>query len=155
MGPLIHRGHFEDVHARIQSLCDLGGTAHHWSALPEGEGLFCPPTLITGCTPEDTIDEIFGPVAALHTFDTEDEMFELVHQAPYGLAAYLFGDEERALMWARRFEIGSTKVNGVTVTSLNPMAPRAAWRLSGLGVEGHHETYDFFRGIGVVGVAGR
>ncbi len=155
MGPLIHRGHFEQVQGRIDELCTLGGTAHSWTPKPEAPGFFCPGTLITGCAPNLTTEEVFGPVASVHAFDTEAEMFELAHQAPYGLAAYIFGDEERSLEWARRFEIGSTKINGVTVTSLNPEAPRSAWRLSGLGVEGHRETYDFFRGIGVVGVAGR
>ena len=155
MGPLIHRGHLDNILGRIHGLKQQGGRVHQWTSLPEGNGFFCAPTVITGCSPEDTREEIFGPVAALHTFDSEDEMFQLVHQAPYGLAAYIYGDEERAMSWSRRFEVGSTKVNGVSVTSLNPMAPRSAWRLSGLGVEGHHETYDFFRGIGVVGVAGR
>jgi len=153
MGPLIHRGHLDTVRGAIHRMTERGGTAHHWSDVPT-RGFFCPPTLVTGCAPEDTVDEIFGPVAAVHAFDDEDEMFRLAHQAPYGLAAYLFGDEERALGWARRFEIGSTKINGVSVTSLNPHAPRPAWRLSGLGVEGHRETFEFFRGLGVVGVAG-
>ena len=153
MGPLIHRGHWQTVNAAVDGLKARGGTAHAWSELP-ADGFFCAPTLVTGCASVDTTDEIFGPVAAVHGFETEDEMFDLVHQAPYGLAAYIFGDEERALSWARRFEIGSTKVNGVSVTSLNPHAPRPAWRLSGLGVEGHTETFEFFRGLGVVGVAG-
>ena len=136
MGPLIHRGHLDNILGRIHGLKQQGGRVHQWTSLPEGNGFFCAPTVITGCSPEDTREEIFGPVAALHTFDSEDEMFQLVHQAPYGLAAYIYGDEERAMSWSRRFEVGSTKVNGVSVTSLNPMAPRSAWRLSGLGVVG-------------------
>ena len=155
MGPLIHRAHLDHVLGRVCRLREQGGAVHQWSSIPEGSGFFCPATVITGCAPETTTEEIFGPVAALHAFDSEEEMFHLVHQAPYGLAAYIFGDEERSMTWARRFEVGSTKVNGVSVTSLNPEAPRSAWRLSGLGVEGNRETYDFFRGIGVVGVAGR
>ncbi len=155
MGPLIHQGHYQAVASSVEKLRKCGGEAHQWTPVPPGEGFFHPPTLVTGCSPEDTMDEVFGPVAAVHTFEDEEEMFSLVHQAPYGLAAYLFGEEQRAMGWARQFEVGSTKINGVTVTSLNPEAPRSAWKLSGLGVEGHRETFEFFQGIGVVGVAGR
>jgi len=153
MGPLIHRRHLQTVESAVAGLTARGGHAHRWAEVPSA-GYFCSPTLVTGCAPEDTLEEIFGPVAAVHAFDTEEEMLHLVHQAPYGLAAYIFGDEARAMAWARRFEIGSTKINGVSVTSLNPYAPRPAWRLSGLGVEGHRETFEFFQGLGVVGVAG-
>ncbi len=154
MGPLIHAQHFDTIHKGQAALVSAGGTAHSWTNIPAGDGYFYPPTIVTGCEPKDTVGEIFGPVAALHTFGEEEEMFSLVHQAPYGLASYIFGDETRAMHWARRFEIGATKVNGVTVTSLNPHAPRAAWRLSGLGIEGHRETANFFCGIGVAGIAG-
>ena len=47
------------------------------------------------------------------------------------------------------------KVNGVTLTSLNPSTARDAWGLSGLGVEGAAYTYSFFTGHRVVGVAHR
>jgi phenylacetaldehyde dehydrogenase len=50
---------------------------------------------------------------------------------------------------------GLIKINAVTMLNLHPLAPRPAWGLSGLGDEGTLETFEFFRGSRVSGVAGR
>ena len=155
MGPLIHHGHKAAMQSAVRNLQERGGTVFAPSRVPSSGGHFFAPTLVTGCRPADTAEEIFGPVAAVHTFRTEQEAMEMVHQTPYGLAAYVFGREEDALSFSRRIEAGMVKVNGVTLTSLNPAAPRDAWGLSGLGIEGAEETYSFFTGYRVVGVAGR
>ena len=52
---------------------------------------------------------------------------------------------------AQSLDVGSTKLNGVTMTSLSPNAPRAAWGVSGLGEEGAFETFRFFQGSSVIG----
>ena len=52
-------------------------------------------------------------------------------------------------------DTGDVKVNGVGLIGLHPMAPRPAWKLSGYGVEGTAETFLFFTGTSVVGIAGR
>lgn len=155
MGPLVHRAHFDHVSAAIRSLESAGGHIHQSTPLPDLPGTFLAPTLITGCDPADTLEEIFGPVAAVHTFSSEAEAIELANQAPYGLGGYVFGrDEARALRVARQMQTGGVKVNGVSLMSLNPMAPRPAWGLSGIGEEGTAETFRFFCGTRVVGVAG-
>ena len=58
----------------------------------------------------------------------------------YGLAAYVFGGEWRALELAHGIRVGATQVNGLSLLSLAPSAPRSAWGLSGLGDEGTLET---------------
>ena len=74
---------------------------------------------------------------------------------PYGLEGYVFtGDEERGMRLARGIRAGGVKVNGSTMMSLNLMAPRPGWGLSGMGVEGTIETLRFFCGPRVVGVEG-
>ena len=111
-----------------------------------------PPTLVTGVDPERTLEEVFGPVATVHAFATIDEGVALANQAPYGLAAYVFGERGEAFRAARRIEAGMVRVNSVTLFSPHPSAPRPAWKLSGIGDEGSRETFEFFRGTRVIGM---
>jgi phenylacetaldehyde dehydrogenase len=155
MGPLIHAGHRDHVMAAAEALIRKGGTAHRSTPLPELPGFFVAPTLITGCRSEDALDEIFGPVATVHEFETEGEALALANHAPFGLAGYVFSrDEARALAFARKMRAGGVKVNGISLRGLHPLAPRAAWGLSGMGEEGTVETLRFFCGTRVVGVVG-
>ncbi len=155
MGPLVSRGHRDHVAAQIKGLQAHGGTAHHSTALPAMAGWFHAPTLITGLAPERTLEEIFGPVATVHAFDDDEQAIALANQTPFGLAAYVFGEEQHASAVAQRVRAGLIKINAVTMLNLHPQAPRPAWGLSGLGDEGTFETFEFFRGTRVIGVAAR
>ena len=55
--------------------------------------------------------------------------------------------------FAREIRTGGVKINGYSLLSLNPDAPRAAWGLSGIGEEGHSQSIEFFCGARVVGVS--
>lgn len=154
MGPMAHRAHRDLIAAAVQRWVEEGGEAHQPTPVPETEGYFFPPTLVTGLPPSATQEEIFGPVAAVHSFADDNEAVQLANGVPYGLAAYVFGSEERANRVANQLHTGVVKLNAVTLLSLNPMAPRPAWKLSGLGDEGTLETFEFFRGSRVVGAAG-
>ena len=101
------------------------------------------------------VEEMFGPVATVHTYETEAEALALANGTPYGLEGYVVGtDTDRALALARRVRAGEVKVNGSTIMSLHLMSPRPAWGLSGLGEEGTVETIRIFTGARVVGVEG-
>ncbi|MGI9235795.1 MAG: aldehyde dehydrogenase family protein [Woeseiaceae bacterium] len=152
MGPLVHSGHKQHVEAAIDSYRKKGGRIRQETPLPALDGWFVPPTLITGIDPNEALDEIFGPVATVHDFDTIEDAITLANQAPYGLAAYVFGAAEEAYTVARELESGMIKVNTVTLFSPDPGAPRPAWKLSGIGDEGTRETFEFFRGTRVIGV---
>jgi len=152
MGPLVHRGHKAHVEAAIEHYREQGATILQTTPLPALGGWFVPPTLIKGIDPENTLEEVFGPVATVHTYETIDEGVELANQAPFGLAAYVFGDRTQAFDVAGRLETGMVKVNSVTLFSPHPSAPRPAWKLSGIGDEGSRETFEFFRGTRVIGV---
>ncbi len=156
MGPLVHGEHMKRVEAAVAHLREKGGTLHFSSPLPDLPGYFFPPTLISGVEPDQTLEEIFGPVAAIHTFATEAEAVRLANQTPYGLGGYVFSqDEDRAMTIARQMRTGGVKVNGISLLELNVDAPRPAWGLSGFGEEGTLETLDVFCGKSVVGVAAR
>ena len=155
MGPLVHSGHLAHVQHAVQGLEAQGADISRFGRLPDLDGWFMQPTLISGLPPERTVEEIFGPVAAVHAFRSDEEGIALANQTPYGLAAYVFGDEKHAWRVARRIRAGNIKINGVSMLNLNPAAPRPAWGLSGLGDEGTRETMEFFRGHRLIGVAGR
>ena len=155
MGPIVHASHLALLRRQIGDLVARGGVATSVTPLPDLPGFFLAPTLIDGCRPEDTLEEIFGPVAAVHTFDTDAQAIGLANQAPYGLAGYVFSaDETRARAIGREIRAGDIKINGVSLVGLHPLAPRPAWGLSGIGAEGTRETFDFFQGTRTVGVAG-
>lgn len=155
MGPLVFAGHRDRVAAQVRDYQQQGGTLIQPASLPSLPGWFFAPTLITGLAPEATLEEVFGPVATVHTFASDEQAVALANQTPFGLAAYVFGEEEHAWAVARQLRAGLIKINAVTMLNLHPQAPRAAWGLSGLGDEGTVETFEFYRGTRVIGVAGR
>lgn len=152
MGPLIHRQHKQHIQQLILEKQSLGGLL---IGLPESDpysGCYLSPKLITDLNPQLDQSEIFGPVACLHTYRQVDELVPLVNDSPFGLAAYIYGsDTEFMFKLAQDFEVGSTKINCVSMTSLSPEAPRSAWGMSGLGDEGNFETFRFFQGSTVIG----
>eukprot|EP00004_Rigifila_ramosa_P024199 TRINITY_DN6946_c0_g1_i1.p1 TRINITY_DN6946_c0_g1~~TRINITY_DN6946_c0_g1_i1.p1 ORF type:complete len:608 (-),score=145.05 TRINITY_DN6946_c0_g1_i1:40-1632(-) len=157
MGPLVHARHRELVAKSLAELVAKGGKAHSTTPLPSeyGEGFFFAPTLVTGLKSSQTLEEIFGPVAAVHTFSSEAEALAMANEAPFGLGGYVFGsDEERCRRFAEQMSTGEVKINGVVMMSPHIMAPRPAWNLSGMGTEGTTETFEFFRGSRVVAVMG-
>lgn len=155
MGPIIHSSHLKKIRGQMAGLLAKGGLAHSASTLPSLGGNFIAPTLITGVNSQDAQDEIFGPIGTVHPFQTDAEALALANGTPYGLEAYVFGqDEDRAMALAREIRAGGVKVNGSSLLSLNVMAPRPAWGLSGMSEEGTQETFRFFCGTRVVGVEG-
>ena len=155
LGPIVHSGHLARLREEIATREGAGGTAHASTALPDGPGSFLAPTLLTGVPGDAAVEEMFGPVATVHTYETEAEALALANGTPFGLEGYVVGtDTDRALALARRVRAGEVKVNGSTIMSLHLMSPRPAWGLSGLGEEGTVETIRIFTGARVVGVEG-
>jgi len=163
MGPIVHSSHLAMLNSRVEELVAAGGTAHATTPLPAadaegrdlGNGNWLAPTLVSGVDPSQTLDEIFGPVATIHATADLDESIALANGTEYGLEAYVVGtDTDAAMAVGRRITAGGVKINGVSPMSLNLMAPRPAWGISGLSDEGTNETIEFFAGYRVVGVEG-
>ena len=156
LGPLANEVHKGRIVDSINLLKQKGGQVHHSAPTPDSAGYYLSPTLITDVAPEETLEEIFGPVATVHTFKTDDEAIKLANQTPYGLGGYVYSkNESNAMEIARKINTGGVKVNGVSLLELNVDAPRPAWGLSGFGEEGTLETFDVFCGKSVVGIAGK
>ncbi|MBB3043615.1 aldehyde dehydrogenase family protein [Nocardioides soli] len=155
LGPMVHSRHAARLRQEIATRAAAGGTAHASTELPAGSGSFLAPTLVTGVPEAAATEEMFGPVATVHTYETVAEAVALANGTPFGLEGYVVGtDTERALAVARQVRAGEVKVNGSTIMSLHLMTPRPAWGLSGLGEEGTVETIRIFTGARVVGVEG-
>ncbi|MFF5958429.1 NAD-dependent succinate-semialdehyde dehydrogenase [Streptomyces luteogriseus] len=137
VGPLIDTTGRSKAHDVVCDAVKRGATVLTGGELPDGPGSFYPPTVLTGITPDAAINdtEVFGPVAALLTFDTEEEAVTAANDTEFGLAAYLFTQNlDRALRVAERLESGMIGVNTGLVS--NPAAPFGGIKQSGLGREG-------------------
>jgi phenylacetaldehyde dehydrogenase len=155
MGPICHHEHLDTVTAQVAALEAAGGTAHRSTPIPDARGNWMAPVLITGLDAGRTDDEVFGPVASVLTYDGIDDAVRIANDTRYGLEAYVVGtDEDAAMAVGRSIRAGGVKINGASPISLNLMAPRPAFGVSGLAEEGTVETITFFGGNRVVGVEG-
>jgi succinate-semialdehyde dehydrogenase/glutarate-semialdehyde dehydrogenase len=109
------------------------------------EGYFYPPTVISGVPAGSDLvrDEIFGPIAPIASFRTEDEAIRLANDTEYGLIAYVFtGDLAKGLRVSEKIEAGMVGLNRGLVS--DPAAPFGGVKQSGLGREGaHHGILEF------------
>jgi len=88
-GPLANAAHQGRIMDAVNALKAKGGQTHHSAPIPDSGGYYLSPTLITGVAPEETLEEIFGPVATVHSFKTDEEAVKLANQTPYGLGGYV------------------------------------------------------------------
>jgi succinate-semialdehyde dehydrogenase/glutarate-semialdehyde dehydrogenase len=140
LGPLINRSAQEEMRESVE--LSLGAGAHLLTGghAPDRPGFFFEPTVLSDVTPDDPIleREVFGPVAPITSFATDEEAIQLANDTPYGLASYLYaGDLSRALRVAEAIEAGMVGVNRGLIS--DPAAPFGGVKQSGIGREGAHE----------------
>jgi succinate-semialdehyde dehydrogenase/glutarate-semialdehyde dehydrogenase len=120
----------------------------------DGDGYFYQPTVLTG-VPHDAAlkrEEIFGPVAPIMTFDTEEEAITAANDTEYGLVAYVFTrDLDRAVRVSERLETGMIGLNQGIVS--NPAAPFGGVKHSGLGREAGRLGIEEFLEVKYVALA--
>src|SRR5690606_18149356 len=98
-------------------------------------------------------EEIFGPVAALYRFSTEDEAIRMANNTPYGLASYIYTrDYRRATRVSGALEYGMVGVNVPLLAS--ELAPFGGIKESGIGREGSKYGMDEFMELKYVCVGG-
>ena len=104
-------------------------------------GSFVPPTIFADVTPDMAIfkDEIFGPVACVTPFDTEQQALELANLSEYGLAGAVFSkDIKRAHRVAQGIRSGQIYVNTYFSKAMID-CPGTGWKQSGIGIAGIHK----------------
>jgi succinate-semialdehyde dehydrogenase / glutarate-semialdehyde dehydrogenase len=140
VGPLVNEDTVRKVDDLVRAALSAGATALTGGTRPEGPGFYYPPTVLTGVAPDAPIlrEEIFGPVAPIVTFDTEDEAVRLANDTEFGLVAYVYtGDLARGLRVSEAIEAGMVGLNRGLVS--DPAAPFGGVKQSGVGREGGHE----------------
>ncbi|WP_295555212.1 NAD-dependent succinate-semialdehyde dehydrogenase [uncultured Hyphomicrobium sp.] len=143
IGPLINADAAKKVDALVRDAVSKGAKAIVGGAPASPGPLFYKPSVLTDVTPDMTIvhEEIFGPVAALIRFDTEEEAVKLANSTPFGLAAYLFSQNiGRAWRVAEQLDAGMVGVNEGIFS--NETVPFGGVKESGLGREGAAEGLD-------------
>lgn len=150
IGPLISAAHREKVLSYFRKAQEAGATVVTGGGVPEFDddragGFWIQPTLWTGLSHDSAPmrEEIFGPVAGLIPFDTEEEAIALANDTEYGLAASVWTtDLERGHRVAQRMRVGMSWVNTWYLRDLR--SPFGGMGLSGIGREGGAHSYDFF-----------
>jgi succinate-semialdehyde dehydrogenase/glutarate-semialdehyde dehydrogenase len=154
IGPLIDEKSRQGVHALVQDAKQKGAKVLVGGEIPSGEGYFYPPTVLMSVPETCDIlqNEIFGPVAPICTFKTEDEAVKMANNTEYGLVAYAFTkDLNRGLRLAERLEVGMFGLNTGIVS--NPAGPFGGVKQSGLGREGSAEGIEEYLETVYVGIA--
>ncbi len=144
-GPMINAGAVAKIDSLVTDAVGRGAKVLCGGTPYPGDGFFYPPTVLTD-VPADAMmagEEIFGPVAPLYRFDSEDEVIAHANDTEYGLAAYIFTrDIAKGLRVARRVEAGMIALNRGLMS--DPAAPFGGVKQSGLGREGgSHGVLEF------------
>jgi succinate-semialdehyde dehydrogenase/glutarate-semialdehyde dehydrogenase len=140
IGPLINAAAVETSAGLVADAVAKGATVLTGGEALEGPGTFYAPTVVAGVRPGSEIlsQEIFGPVLAIATFETEDEAVRLANDTEYGLVSYVFTrDLARGHRMISRLETGMMGLNAGVVS--NAAAPFGGVKMSGLGREGSLE----------------
>jgi aminomuconate-semialdehyde/2-hydroxymuconate-6-semialdehyde dehydrogenase len=149
-GAVVNQAHMEKVLGYIELAKQEGGTVlagGNRAHVPGrcANGFFIEPTLIGGLSQQCRVnrEEIFGPVATIIPFDTEDDVVAMANDTEYGLAASIWtSNVHRAHRTAHRLESGIVWVNTWLMRDLR--TPFGGMKQSGVGREGGTEALRFF-----------
>jgi succinate-semialdehyde dehydrogenase/glutarate-semialdehyde dehydrogenase len=153
LGPLVNA----DTRSKVSDLVDeaaaAGSKVLMGGGAPDRAGYFYLPTVLSEVPPDAGIldKEIFGPVAPMVRFSSEDEVVGLANNTEFGLVSYLYsGDLRRSLRVAEALETGMVGINRGIVS--DPAAPFGGVKQSGIGREGGHEGLLEFSEIKYIAV---
>jgi succinate-semialdehyde dehydrogenase/glutarate-semialdehyde dehydrogenase len=143
VGPLIDSAAREKVQELVEDALRSGAKALTGGRPLEGRGWFFEPTVLSQVPRKARVlrEEIFGPVAPIATFGSEQEVIEMANATEYGLVAYLYtNDLKRAFRVSEAIEFGMVGLNQGVVS--NPAAPFGGVKQSGFGREGGFEGIE-------------
>ncbi len=154
VGPLIDATQRDKVIELVGDAVDRGAHVEVGGKAPDGPGYFYPPTVLSRVPAESRLlrEEVFGPVAPIATFSSDEEALAAANTSEYGLVAYAFTtDLGRALRVAEGLESGMVGLNRGLVS--NPSAPFGGVKQSGFGREGGVEGIDEYLSTKYVALA--
>ncbi|MBR8741087.1 NAD-dependent succinate-semialdehyde dehydrogenase [Nocardiopsis sp. MG754419] len=155
VGPLIDDKARQKVQGLVDDAVERGAEVLVGGGRGEGPGHFYRPTVLANVpfAAELSNTEIFGPVAPVMPFDTEEEVLHAANDTEFGLVSYLYTrDLNRAFRVSEALETGMVGLNQGVVS--NPAAPFGGVKHSGLGREGGRVGIDEFLDVKYVGIGG-
>ncbi|MFI5429396.1 aldehyde dehydrogenase family protein [Aeromicrobium sp. UC242_57] len=155
IGPLINAKAVDETTALLDSAVAAGAKIAHQASVPaDSKGFFFPPTVLVDVPADADVvqEEIFGPIAPIVTWTTDEEVIALANGTEMGLAAYVFaGELQRAIKLSESIEAGMVGVNRGLVS--DPAAPFGGMKQSGIGREGARVGMEEFQETQYLSVA--
>jgi succinate-semialdehyde dehydrogenase/glutarate-semialdehyde dehydrogenase len=144
MGPMIDKRARDHMFELIQDALEKGAVLEYGGKIPENydEGFWMEPTVLSNVTPNMRVfrEEIFGPIAAFMTFNSDEEVLKLANDTEFGLASYLFtNDHKRIQRFSEELEFGEIQINGVKYAIY---LPHGGIKESGIGHDCSHLALD-------------
>lgn len=143
LGPLVNAKQVASVQELVDDAVNKGAKVALGGQATGGPGCFYPATVLTDVPADARIlkEEVFGPVAPIIGFDTEEEGIAAANDTEYGLASYIYTESlDRALRVAESLESGMVGVNRGVIS--DPAAPFGGVKESGFGREGGYEGIE-------------
>ncbi|MFI1912099.1 NAD-dependent succinate-semialdehyde dehydrogenase [Nocardia sp. NPDC020380] len=143
LGPLINENQLDTVSELVEDAVSAGAQVKLGGKAPGGPGWFYPATVLTEIPAHARIlrEEVFGPVAPIVGFETEEEGLAAANDTEFGLVAYVYTQSlDRALRVAEGLETGMVGVNRGVIS--DPAAPFGGVKESGFGREGGFEGIE-------------
>ena len=137
IGAINSRQQLDTIHKYLSIGKKEGAEMYESSCSLPGKGFWCRPTLFTNVAQSNRIaqEEIFGPVLAILTFRTDDEVIEKANNSPYGLSAGVWTDKgSKIFNMTKRMRAGVVWAN--TFNKFDPSSPFGGYKESGFGREG-------------------
>jgi len=137
LGPLVNAEGRDKVIELVDDAVKRSAKVLTGGQKPEGPGFFYPATVLDNVPDGAKMlnEEIFGPVASIQTFTSEDEAIRRANDTEYGLVAYLYTrDLSRGMRVSEKLEFGMIGLNRGLVS--DPAAPFGGMKQSGIGREG-------------------
>jgi succinate-semialdehyde dehydrogenase/glutarate-semialdehyde dehydrogenase len=153
LGPMVDGRQLQKVIELVDDAVTKGARCLIGGRALGGPGYFFPPTVLADVPPGARLlrEEIFGPVAPIVTFESDDDAVAQANDTEFGLVAYLFTRNlDRALRVSEALETGMVGLNQGLVS--NPAAPFGGVKHSGYGREGGHEGINEYLEVKYVAI---
>ena len=140
LGPMVNAESRDKIAQLVDDTVRAGASVAVGGQPLDGPGFYYPPTVLGDVPPHAPVlrEEIFGPVAPVVAFTTEDEAIDLANATEYGLVSYVYtSDLASGLRVSERLDSGMVGLNRGVVS--DPAAPFGGTKQSGIGREGGHE----------------
>ena len=153
VGPLVSAEQRDKVAALVDDAVSKGAKVLCGANVPDRKGYFYEPTVLVQVPADAKLaaTEIFGPVAPIFTFSSDDEAIAAANDTEYGLVAYAYTrDLARAMRVAESLEVGMVGLNRGVVS--DPSAPFGGVKASGTGREGGDVGIDEYLEVKYVAI---